>query len=71
VHFDWIQLLATLVPLLIFLWVNRTDVKRRHDENMRQWRSLLDELSDYPPHEHMERGGALAADGIRMKRERR
>lgn len=70
-HVDWGAAATIIAVVLGAMWSNRRDTKKRHMENLKRFDAMSDELSEYPPHEHMEMKGTLSVEGVRMRRARR
>jgi hypothetical protein len=67
-EFNFVQWVATLTPILLFMWNNRRKAKEdsaaKHEENQRVQRDIATSLRFHPPHSHSEKHGPLQAEGI-------
>jgi hypothetical protein len=62
------DLLTITVPILLFMWRNRSKAKKetaiKHEENQRILNEILTERQYIPAHGHRETSGPLLAENI-------
>jgi hypothetical protein len=67
-----LEIIGVASPILFFMWRNRREAKRdterRHEENQREFRAVIEQQKYLPPHDHIETGGPLQASGIVRKK---